>query len=146
MKRFEEFVQTGIVKKQSSNKNRASALIKEAEEKKIFLDLSLKSIPKDKMNSNFIIDYCYDILMEIIRAKMFIDGYNAGNSHEAEVSYLRVLGFSEADINFMDELRYHRNGTKYYGAILDKTYAEECLSFMNKIHPKIKILINVKTP
>ncbi|HLD55686.1 MAG TPA: hypothetical protein VJB35_05490 [Candidatus Nanoarchaeia archaeon] len=146
MKKFEEFIKNGIVNKQSPNKNRALALIKEAEEKKIFLDLSLSSIPKDKMNANFIIDYCYDILMEILRAKMFLEGYNAGNSHEAEVAYLKVLGFSEADVTFMDELRYYRNGTKYYGTILDKAYAEKSLIFMNKNYPKIKRLINIKTP
>ena len=41
-------------------------MVKEAEEKKAFLNLSLSTIPKDKMNANFIVDYCYDILMEII--------------------------------------------------------------------------------
>ena len=47
--------------------------------------------------------------MELIRAKVLIDGY-ATASHEAEVSYMRNLGFSEHDVRFMDELRYHRNG------------------------------------
>ena len=93
------------------------------------------------MNANFIIDYCYDILMEIIRAKMFIEGYNSDNSHEAEISYLKVLGFSEADLTFMDELRYYRNGIKYYGTILDKDYAEKVLVFMNKNYLKIKNLV-----
>jgi hypothetical protein len=92
------------------------------------------------MNANFIADYCYDILMEIIRAKMFLDGYNANNSHEAEVSYLRTLGFSEADVAFMDELRYYRNGIKYYGTILDKNYADKVLAFMSKNYSKIKSL------
>ena len=83
MKKFEEFIKNGIVNKQSPNKNRALALIKEAEEKKIFLDLSLSSIPKDKMNANFIIDYCYDILMEILRAKMFLEDYDDRLNFEA---------------------------------------------------------------
>ena len=141
MKKFEEFIKKGIVNKQTPNKNRALSLIKEAEEKKAFLNLSLNSIPKEKMNANFIIDYCYDILMEIIRAKMFIEGYNSDNSHEAEISYLKVLGFSEADLTFMDELRYYRNGIKYYGTILDKDYAEKVLVFMNKNYLKIRNLI-----
>ncbi len=141
MKKFEEFIKKGIVNKQTPNKNRALSLIKEAEEKKAFLNLSLNSIPKEKMNANFIIDYCYDILMEIIRAKMFIEGYNSDNSHEAEISYLKVLGFSEADLTFMDELRYYRNGIKYYGTILDKDYAEKVLVFMNKNYLKIKNLV-----
>lgn len=138
MKNFEEFIKNGVVKRQSPNLNRAISLIKEAEDKKSFLDLTLLKIPKEEMNSNFIIDYCYDILMELIRAKMFIDGFNAGNSHEAEVSYLGVLGFSLADSEFMNELRYHRNGTKYYGAILTKEYAEKVLTFLNKNYSILK--------
>lgn len=141
MKKFEEFIKRGIVKKQSPNRNRAMSLIKEAEDKKAFLDLTISKIPKDKMNANFVVDYCYDILMELIRARMFIEGYNAGNSHEAEVSYFEILGFSPADVEFMDELRYYRNGTKYYGTILENSYADKALTFLNKNYSKIKNLI-----
>lgn len=141
MKKFEEFIYSGIVKRQSPNRNRASSLIKEAEDKKAFLDLTISKIPADKMNANFVVNYCYDILMELVRAKMFIEGFNAGNSHEAEVSYLGILGFSQADLEFMDELRYHRNGTKYYGTILENSYSEKVLSFLNKNYSKIKNLV-----
>ena len=141
MKKFEEFIKSRVVVKQSPNKNRADSLLKEAEDKKAFLDLTLKSLPKEKMNANFVANYCYDILIELVRAKMFIDGFNAGGSHEAEVSYLRVLGFSEASIIFMDELRYYRNGTKYYGTILDNDYAKETLVFLNKNYSKLKSLV-----
>ena len=127
LRKFEEFLSAGIVKRQTPNRQRALSLIKEAEEKKNFLIISLKNIPKEQMNANFVVDYCYDILMELIRAKMFEDGYNAGNSHEAEVSYLENLGFPEPDIMFMNEIRYYRNGTKYYGTILEKDYAEKVL-------------------
>jgi len=141
MKKFEEFVKKGIVKKQSPNKNRAISLIKEAEDKKAFLDLTMSKIPKDKMNANFVVNYCYDILIELVRAKMFFEGYNPGNSHEAEVAYLEVLGFSLVEVEFMDELRYYRNGTKYYGTILDNSYAEKVLIFLNKNYFRIKSLV-----
>lgn len=141
MKPFKEFLELGIVKKQTPNKQRVLSLIKEAEEKKLFLEMLLKDITPEKMNANFIVDYCYDILMELIRAKMFLMGLNPGNSHEAEVSYLRELGFPEANVLFMDEIRYYRNGTKYYGTILDKEYANAVLEFMNKIYPKLKQII-----
>ena len=88
LRKFEEFLKDGTVKKQTSNLQRALSLVKESEIKKNFLDVSMQNIPKDKMNANFIVDYCYDIIMELLRAKMFIDGYNVGNSHEAEVSYI----------------------------------------------------------
>ena len=141
LKSFEEFVSIGIVKKQSPNRQRALSLIKEAEEKEKFLDVSLKKIPTEQMNTNFIVDYCYDIMMELIRAKMFIDGYNAGNSHEAEVSYMEKLGFSNIEVRFMDEIRYYRNGTKYYGTIVEKEYAFKVLYFMEKMLPRLKKLI-----
>ena len=80
-------------------------------------------------------------MMELIRGVMFIDGYNAGSSHEAEVSYLKKLNFIESEIIFMDELRYYRNGIKYYGTVLDMEYAEKVLKFSEKIVPRLKNLI-----
>ena len=74
---------------------------------------------------------------------MFLDGYNAGNSHEAEISYLSVLGFPEADVSFIDELRYYRNGIKYYGTILNKDYAQRVLAFMNKNYHRIRSLVKI---
>ena len=143
LRKFEEFLNSGIVKIQAPNRQRSLALIKEAEEKKSFLGVSIKSIPHERMNANFIVDYCYDIIMELIRAKMFIDGYNAGNSHEAEVSYMEKLGFSEAELRFMNEVRYYRNGTKYYGTMLDSDYAGKVLSFLEKIYPRLKNLLKI---
>ena len=144
LRNFEEFINSGIVKIQAPNRQRSLALEKEAEEKKSFLSVSIKSIPQEQMNANFIVDYCYDIIMELIRAKMFIDGYNAGNSHEAEVSYLAKLGFSEPETRFMNEVRYYRNGTKYYGTMLDNDYAGKVLSFLDKIYPRLKRLLDRK--
>src|SRR3989338_1253836 len=138
LRKFEEYLKSGIVKKQSPNRQRALSLAEEAQEKKNFIEISMKSIPEEKMNANFIVDYCYDIIMEHMRANMFIDGNNAGNSHEAEVSYMIILGFSESDTRFMDELRYFRNGIKYYGTILDNEYAKKVLQFMNRLYPKLK--------
>ena len=140
MKSFEEFVKSGKVKKQTPNMHRALSIVKEAEGKRDFLEISLKNIPPEKMNANFIVDSCYDILIELIRAKMFIDGYNSGSSHEAEVSYMKILGFSEFDVRFTDDLRYYRNGTKYYGTVLNKEYADKVLEFMKKIYTKLKEL------
>jgi hypothetical protein len=143
-RKFEEFLSKGIVKKQTPNKQRALSLIKEAEDNEAFLKISLQVIPSEKMRASFVVNACYDIIMELIRAKIFIDGYNVGNSHEVEISYLRNLGFSEAEVIFMDELRYYRNGTKYYGTQLDKEYADKVLEFMNKIIPRLRKLLPTK--
>ena len=77
--------------------------------------------------------------MELIRAKMLLEGYNASGqgAHEAEVSYLRVLGFSEKDVQFADQMRFFRNGMLYYGKILDKEYAEKVVDFVKQTYPKL---------
>ena len=137
MKDFKEFLKSGIVKKQMLNKQRALSLITEATQKKVYLATTIQLLPKEKWNPNVMVDQCYDIIMELIRAQMFLDGYNAGNSHEAEVAYMKMLDFSEFEAKYMDEIRYYRNGTKYYGTILNIEYAENVIKFLNKIYPRL---------
>ena len=78
--------------------------------------------------------------MEIIRAKMLLEGYNASGigAHEAEVSYMRILGLGEKDVQFADQIRFFRNGMLYYGTILDKEYAEKVIEFTKRIYNKLK--------
>ena len=86
------------------------------------------------MVSHFIVDSSYDILIELIRAKLLKDGYKSSGegAHEAEVSYLRKLGFEEKDVLFMNDLRYFRNGILYYGKSFDSDYADKALEFLKK--------------
>ena len=137
---FEEFIRQGIVKKQSPDRSRAEFLIKEASQSYKYLLTLIDKMKISDSNSNNYVKECYDIIMELIRAKMLLEGYNASGSgaHEAEVSYMRVLGFREKEVQFADQMRYFRNGMLYYGTILDKEYAEEVITFTNKIFPKLK--------
>ena len=100
----------------------------------------------NEKNANSVIKDCYDILMELIRAKLLIEGYNSSGSyaHEAEVSYMKVLGFEENEIAFMNELRYFRNGITYYGKILDKEYAAKIFDYLNRIFPKLMRILGKK--
>ncbi len=142
---FEEFLRKEIVKKVFSDNFRVNSIINEAERKLVFLKrdmLGKVGIAED--NSNDFIEKMHDILIELVRAKMLKDGFKAqGNgAHEAEVSYMRKMGFSETDVSFMNELRYFRNGIKYYGRKMDKEYAEKVLKFLNKLYPILKKLLN----
>lgn len=136
---FDEFLRDGTVKKQSPNRNRAESLIREAESKRLFMETVLKNTPKEKIYPNFIIESCYDIVLERVRARMLLEGYSS-DSHEAEVSYMRELGFPEFDVRLVNELRYFRNGIKYYGRILDREYSQKMLEFMKRIYPKLEKL------
>lgn len=116
IKPFEEFLKLNIVKKQSPEKSRAEFLIKESEQTYNYLLLSIEKIGINKDSANSLIKNSYDVIMELIRAKMLLQGFNAtGNgAYEAEVSYMRILNFTENDIRFADQIRFFRNGMLYY--------------------------------
>lgn len=140
LKSFEEFLNEGIVKRQRLDNSRASSLRQEAEKRKSFLKVMVDKIKVSDDNANYFVENSYDIIMELIRAKLLSDGFKASgiNAHEAEVSYLRSLGFSEYEVRFVNELRYFRNGIIYYGRRLDADYANRVLNFLDAIYIKLR--------
>ena len=144
IRKFEEFVKERVVKKQSIDKSRAEFLFKESENSYNYLLEKIRLMKISDINANDFVKSCYDILMELIRAKMLLNGYNASGVgwHEAEVSYLRILGFVEKDVQFADQIRFFRNGMLYYGTILDKEYAEKTIEFTKKSFQKLKKVLN----
>jgi hypothetical protein len=139
-KEFEYYVRKGIIRRLTPDRPRAEFLRKEAETSFEGLKERIKVMGINSRNTNSIIKDCYDIIMELVRAKLFLGGYSSsGNySHEAEVSYLGKLGFSDNEIFFLNELRYFRNSVTYYGKILDREYAEKVVDFLNKIFVRLK--------
>lgn len=144
LKSFEEFLKTGIIKKITPNKERAKSLIAEAERKMKSMREQLEKIGIKDTNANDYVEYSYNIIMYLIRAKLYFEGYSSAgqNAHEAEVSYLRILKFKENQIQFFDQIRYFRNGMLYYGTMLDEEYAKKVLNFLNEIYPKLIKLTN----
>jgi len=142
-KEFDEYVKKGVVKKCSIDKSRAEFLINESQNSLDGLYERIEIIGINDKNANSIIKDCYDILMELIRAKLLLTGYSSAGqfAHEAEVSYLKKLGFSDIEVSFLNDLRYFRNSVTYYGKILDKEYAKKVLDFTNGIYPKLKKMI-----
>lgn len=137
---FKEFVKDMIVRKISPDKERAKSLFIEAERKTRSLNTQLERIGVNDDNANDYVEYSYDIMMFLIRAKPYLEGYSASGqgAHEAEVSFLSDLGFAEKDIQFADRIRYFRNGILYYGTVLDKEYADKVLEFTNKACEKLR--------
>ena len=135
MKKFEEFLKEGIVRKQYPDKQRARNLIGESDRKLGNLKRIMKKIGIDNENSNDIVEDCYDIIMGLVRAKMLLKGFSASGkgAHESEVSFLSELNFSEQEIEFVNKLRYFRNGILYYGKRFDGEYAQKVFDFMNRI-------------
>jgi len=143
IKFFKEFISEGTVKKESINQERAKSLVTEADRKFRLLKENIDKLGINKDNANDYVEYCYNILLFLIRAKMFMQGYSTSGqgAHEAEVSFTRNIGFNEKDIQFLDQLRYFRNGILYYGKRFDKEYAEKVLEFTKRTFPKLRILL-----
>ena len=137
MKLFEEYIEDGVVKVQSPDFSRAKSLKKEAETSYKVLKEIIKTIGITSTNSNYIIKNAYDIIMELIRARMLKEGFNSvgKGAHEAEVVYLKKIGFKDSEIDFADQLRYFRNGILYYGKTFDEEYAHKVIDFLEKVYP-----------
>ena len=145
LKKFEDYSKEGVVKKQSPDAERAKFLITESNNNYQFLKELAKEKRINHKNANSFIKMSYDVLMEMVRAKMLLNGFNASGlgAHEAEVSYLRELDFSEYDIQFANQLRFFRNGIMYYGTILPEEYARKVLNFLNVMYPKLRKLCEI---
>lgn len=139
IKHFEDFIKEGIVKKQKVDKSRAEFLIKESEQNYQYLLELIQKMGVNNINANDYIKKCYDILMELIRAKMLLNGFNSSGhgAHESEVSYMRNLGFKESEVQFANQIRFFRNGMLYYGTILEKEYAEKVIAFTKEKYKEL---------
>ena len=144
LKLFKEYLKIGIVKKIKVDFIRAKSLIINSERKINSLNEKLKKIGFRDDNANEYLENCYDSIMLLIRAKLFLEGYNSSgvNAHEAEVSYLRNIGFNEDEVQFVNQMRFFRNGMLYYGTQLDKEYAEKVINFTKKLYIKLKNIVN----
>ncbi len=140
VKKFGEFIEEGVAKKQTPDRSRANFLADESAKSYAFLLEIVKRYGITAQNANTVIKLSYDIIMELTRACMLKEGYNASGqgAHEAEVSYFREMGFEEIDIQFADQMIYFRNGITYYGKQLDAEYAKNVFAFLNKTYLKLK--------
>jgi len=134
MRTFEEFLKQGLVKKKKKDEARAKSLIEGAEKRKAVME---KYLPLNAETAVQITEECYDIIRELLEAKLSNEGYKSYN-HEAVISYLAELGFSKDELIFVDTLREIRHGTKYYGKIVNEEYAQKVKEFLDKIYLKLK--------
>ena len=103
-KEFDYYLGKGVIRKITPDKSRAEFLLKESEVSLEGLMERVDIIGINEKNANSIIKDCYDIIMEMLRASLLLEGYfsSGSYSHEAEVSYLQKLGFPESEIFFLN--------------------------------------------
>jgi len=142
MKKFEDFLKKGDVRKQARDLNLANALIKSSEK-------SVRNIMRttvDDLNAESLLSEIYDAIREIIDSILSLGGYKS-YSHEASILFLeRFSDISESERLFLDNLRKVRNGIKYYGKEIDSIEVKKVMGFMDLILPKLyKILETVRS-
>jgi len=135
MEDFESFVKRKIVKKSFQDIQRAKKLVKDGRERLIDVELlNLKRMPK------FVFENTYDAIRDFLLAILLKDGYKT-NSHEATISYLLNKNFDIYIVTKLDQFRYKRNGSKYYGEEVSVQEAEGILAFYKQIKSRIDKLI-----
>ncbi|MFT4308696.1 MAG: hypothetical protein ACMXYM_05000 [Candidatus Woesearchaeota archaeon] len=132
---FDEYVREGIVVQRTADHPRAEALRTDAVRSFEVVEAIRSSIGITDHNANIIVKLAYDVVMSSIRAHMGACGFHASGrgAHEAEVAYLRMLGFGDADVVFCDRLRYYRNGIMYYGKNFGAEYARTTIAFASRM-------------
>lgn len=140
MKAFTEYLKEGVVKKVTPDKERAQSLKQEAKRKFTTLGKYIEFVGIDDDNANDYVEYCYNIILYLIRAEMYMQGYKSSGvgAHEAEVAFTINLNFTQTETNFLNSLRYFRNGILYYGKQFDYEYAKKVIEFTKKVFTKIK--------
>ena len=133
---FEYFLNKGDVKKQSKNEKLAKLLIKESFDRLNFI----KSLSLNKENAKYFLENIYDILRELIEAKLALEGFKS-YSHEATILFLKKFPkIKESEIRYLDNLRKIRHGIKYYGRNIGLEEAERSLDMMDVLIPKLESL------
>ena len=130
---FEYYLRKGSVRKTFPDKNRARSLVKMA--------IKRLELAKELKNPNFKLEMAYESIIECIEAIMSLHGYKS-YSHEADIAFLRKIGFLEEDIIKVDNLRKLRHRSKYYGEEISENVSNTAIKIAENIIGKI--LRNVK--
>ncbi|MBS3112602.1 HEPN domain-containing protein [Candidatus Woesearchaeota archaeon] len=140
IKIFKEYINEGTIRQISPDKERAQDLFLESERKFNLLEETIQKMDIRDDNANDYVEYCYNIIMFLIRAKMLEKGYisSGQGAHEAEVAFARNFKLNDSEVRLLNQLRYFRNGILYYGKRFDKEYAEKIIKFTHKIYQLIK--------
>src|SRR3989344_7421705 len=138
MRPFEDFVNTGQVKKTSIDKNLIKSLIEQAQRR--LHRAENETLTED--NCDFILEDYYEAMRALADAWLYFNGYKS-YSHEATVAYLgKGKEFTPMFLEGFDRLRRLRHGTRYYGKrviIADAKEAQKLAKILfDKLKPKFE--------
>ncbi len=139
MEDFEFYIDEGSIIKITPNFERAKSVIRDSEDRIKDSDLlDVNRFPK------FIFENYYDAVRDLLDAILLMDGYKS-YSHEAPIAYLSKKGFDITIIRRLDNFRFLRHGSKYYGRKISIEEAKDIKKFYLEIKGKLyKVLNKIK--
>lgn len=138
MNEFEFYLKEGKVKRKTPDFELSKSLINDSKTR-------LEKIKKLEIKefSKIIFENAYDSLRDALDALLAAEGYKS-YSHEASIAYLKKHAFEDSTLKELDNFRYLRNSSKYYGKDISKDEAKMILDFCRKYMEKIISLSEIK--
>lgn len=134
MKTFVEFIKEGKVVKQSSDSAEARSLFLQAQQRL----KDLLSLPLHDENASFRFESAYEVLREALQSFLALAGFKP-YSHEAIFAFVREEKLiSEGEFQRIDRYREMRNDLNYRGKPLVVEEAQEVMSFVKQMLPRLK--------
>ena len=132
MRDFKYYLKKGDVRKVSPDYSLAKALLKNLLNRgKKVIELNVNKY------SSLIFENLYDCFREAGDSLLSLNGYKS-YSHQATIVYFKNYNFSEEFINRLDNFRYKRNSSKYYGEEISTGETLEIIKFYKKYVDKIR--------
>jgi len=136
MKPFDYFIKKQEVKKCSPDVALSNSLIKDMKERiRCTNFLKIEKFPK------IVFENTYDAIIDFANALLAKDGYKS-YSHQASLVYLLKYKVDLATIINLDNIRFKRNSSKYYGQSISIEDAQEIKKIYAKLKPKINKILN----
>ena len=134
IEKFQFYLDENLAKKESPDKEEASALIEKAFQRMEFI----KNLSVNEQTSTFIFEDIYECLREAAQSLMSLKGYKP-YSHEALISFLKEFyKFDEHEISTFNRYRILRNNCVYRAAKVSPVVCKEATKFLEIFLPKLK--------
>ncbi|MBI2667882.1 hypothetical protein HYX17_03895 [Candidatus Woesearchaeota archaeon] len=120
------------------DKEKAKSLIETSEER-----VEVLSIELNEKTANYIFEYYYSSVLELLHALVLLNGYKV-NNHICLGYYLRDVLKKDDIFRLFDDLRFKRNSLVYYGKRMDFDIANDAIEKSKKLSKELKAILDIK--
>ena len=138
---FQFYLNNGMVKKGSPNRESAIALMEKAQSRLAYV----REQKINKATAPFVFEDIYEAVRDSCQALMELKGYKP-YSHEAHIAFLKEFyNFPQHLLTTFDRLRVLRNKSVYGAAKVSPETCKEAFGFAVSVLPQFKKLFDKET-